>query len=67
MLDMIRYKKYPLQKFKANYHVHRRLPEIPVMNQTHPNQNSLFILLIQIFLLSSNQYKAAQLEKGKDI
>jgi len=30
------------------------------MNQTHPIQNSHFILLIQTFVLSSNQYQAAK-------
>jgi len=49
-----------LQNFKGNFHVHRSLPEIPVMNQTHPIQNSHFVLLIQTFVLSSNQYQAAK-------
>jgi len=48
-----------LQNFKWNYHVHRSLPEIPVMNQKHPIQNSHFVLLKHTFILSSNQYEAA--------
>jgi hypothetical protein len=38
---------------QGNYHVHRSLPEIRVMNQTHPIQNSHFNLLIQTFVLWS--------------
>ena len=33
---------------------------IPVMNKTHPIQTSHLILLLQIFVLSSKQYGAAQ-------
>ena len=44
-----------LQNVKGNY-----LPGIPVMNQTQPNQTSHLFLLIQTFVLSSNQYVAAQ-------
>jgi hypothetical protein len=45
--------------FNGNYKVQRKLPGIPVMNQTQPIQTSQLILLIQTFALSSNQYGAA--------
>ena len=48
-----------LQNFKENYLVERSLPGIPVVNQTHLNQPSHLIFLIQTFALSSNQYGAA--------
>jgi hypothetical protein len=50
----------PFQNFKGNYHVQRSVPQIPVINQTHPIQNSHFILLIETLVFSSNQYEAAQ-------
>jgi len=48
-----------LKNFKGNYHVQRILPGVPVMKQKHAIQTSLLILLIQTFILSSNQYGAA--------
>jgi len=38
---MIRYKKFSFTELQGNYHVQRRLPGIPVMNQTHPIPTSL--------------------------
>ena len=49
-----------LQNFKRNCHVQRNLPGIPVMNKTHPIPTYHLILGIRTFVLSSNQYVAAQ-------
>jgi len=49
----------PFCRTFGKYHVQWILPEIPVINQTHPIQNSHFILLIQTFVWSSNQCQAA--------
>jgi len=58
MLDMIHHKKFPFTEIQGNYHVHRSLSGIPVMNQTHPIQTSHLIFLMWTFVLSSNKYAA---------
>jgi len=60
MSDMITTKHSPLLTLQGKYHVQRNLPGIPVVSQTHPNPASLLILWIWTFVLSSNQYVAAQ-------
>jgi hypothetical protein len=61
MLDMIHYKKFTITELQDKLPSSDKPSGIPVMNQTHPNQTPNLILLIWTFILSSNQYVAAQL------
>jgi hypothetical protein len=59
MLDLIHHKKFPFTELQGKLPDTEKPFRKPVMNQTHPIQTTIFILLIRPLVLSSNHYVPA--------